>query len=474
MDDLLHTRRRRRGKRRRRIYIGLAIVIAGCVTWYFWLRETPQERRQKRDAAVAAADAIVADTIKAARRPIEVKAAAKQKAAPDEALTAKWEEGKSVRLKGKLKKHQSVFKALENRGLEPARIQPVVSATSESFDFRKSRPGDTWTAQVNADGEITNFRYQTSPEDIWETVRNSNGSYSSTKIDVPVDKRETVLAGTVSTSLWEAFVDAGEAGKIIYDFTDIFAYSIDFNRETQPGDRFALIIEKVFLEGEFLRYGRIIAAEYISQGTPHRAFYYESNSGEIGYYDEDGKNLKRQFLKSPLASVRVTSRYGMRYHPTLGQQKMHHGVDYGAPIGTPIRSVADGRVTFAGRKGANGNLVVIRHANGYKTMYAHLHEVADGIHPGKRVTQKTIIGEVGNTGRSTGPHLHFGMKRHGQYVNPNKVEFARAEPLKGTEKKNYIEEVVDPLSDRLDAARPTVADSGNPLDDPESTVSAPN
>lgn len=431
-----------------------ALLIAAASWWFWFGRETEQDRRVQRTEALREAMASVDASVRAAVRPLEVDAPEEpQGEQEDEALTAEWSEGESVKLKGAIKKHQSIFVALEKRGLKPAKIQKVVSATSEEFDFRKSRPGDEWSATVDGDGNITKFQYQSSPEDIWETVRNSNGSYSCTKIDVPVEERQATLAGEVNSSLWEAFVEAGENGQLIYRFTDIFAYSIDFNRETKPGDRFALVIEKVFLDGDFLRYGKILAAEYVSQGATHQAFYYESEGGETGYYDEEGKNLKRQFLKSPLASVRVTSRYGMRYHPVLGRQKMHRGIDYGAPTGTPIRAVADGRVAFAGRKGANGNLIVLRHANGYTTLYAHLHTIADGIRPGKRVTRKTIIGEVGNTGRSTGPHLHFGMKRHGRYVNPRKVEFARAEPLSGKERKEFREEIVKPLAAELETAR---------------------
>lgn len=189
---------------------------------------------------------------------------------------------------------------------------------------------------------------------------------------------------------------------------------------------------------------------YAGRGGVNYGFYYETEGGESGYYDENGENLQRQFLKSPLASVRVTSVYGKRYHPVLKRMRMHNGIDYGAPVGTPIRSVADGTVTFAGWKGANGKLIAIKHANGYRTYYAHLHKISKGIRPGKRVTKKTIIGQVGNTGRSTGPHLHFGMKRHGKYVNPRKVDFARGEPLTGAEKKQYVADVAGPIKEKLD------------------------
>ena len=451
MEDLLRRQRRRPQRRRglRRLALVAVLIGAGVYAWFYLYKPGGESKTQRKARVVAHVKRQVHASLAAAHRPLEVDAPEKPKA-PDEALTAEWKEGESVTMRGKLEQNQSVFLALEERNIPRAKIQKVVDATSEEFDFRRSRPGDKWSAEVSESGHITRFRYETSPEDVWETVRNSNGSYSCTKIDVPVDKRQTALAGRVDTSLWQAMNSEAKNPQIIYKFADIFAYSVDFNRETQPGDAFAMVIEEVYLDGEFLRYGKILAAEYVNQGERFRGFYHETDDGTVGYYDEAGKNLKRQFLKSPLASIRVTSTYGMRYHPVQGRQKMHRGVDYGAPTGTPIRAVADGTVKYAGRKGANGNLIVLRHANGFVTLYAHLHDIADGIRAGKKVSKKTVIGEVGSTGRSTGPHLHFGMKRNGKYVNPQKVDFARAEPLEGEAKKAFIREVAEPMSEKLD------------------------
>ncbi len=452
MEDLLRRQRRRRGWWRG-IRRALLLALLACVAGYYWFyvrSSEPDQEVDERAEAVANVRADVHAGIEAAKLPLEVDAPEGTEGTGDPALTATWEKGEAVTMKGELEQNQSVFQALGDRNVPHREIQRIVDATSKKFDFRKSRPGDEWTAEVEESGEIMRFRYETSPEDVWETVRNSNGSYSVTKVDVPVQKRRTTLSGRVDKSLWQSMTDNTRNPEIIYRFADIFAYSVDFNRETKPGDSFAMVLEEVYLEGEFLRYGKILAAEYVNKGEMYRGYLYETGDGDSGYYDETGKNLKRQFLKSPLASIRVTSTYGMRHHPVQGKKKMHRGVDYGAPIGTPIRAVADGTVMFAGRKGANGNLIVLDHANGFKTLYAHLHSIADGIHPGAKVSKKTVIGEVGNTGRSTGAHLHFGMKRHGNYVDPQEVEFARAEPLEGDQKKEFLSEVVEPLSGKLD------------------------
>ncbi len=467
MDDLLRNQRRssrRRGRGARKWLALLVLIGIGAAWWWYPQADPEEERANSREVALRAASAVVGDTVQAARAPLDVEEGGEELGTSkrDEELTATWTEGEEATIRGVLQPNRSVFVALQERGLSNRAIHDVVSATGEEFEFRKSRPGDEWYAEVDADGTVTRFRYKTSPEDIWETTRTGEGEYNCEKIEVPVEVKEEVVGGTVTSSLWQSLVDMGEDGSLIYRFADIFAYTVDFNTGTRPGDQFAMVFEKIYLNGEFLRYGRILGGVYGGRDGVTYGFYYETEDGEKGYYDEKGENLQRQFLKSPLASVRVTSTYGKRYHPVLKQMKMHRGIDYGAPIGTPIRSVADGTITFAGWKGANGRLIAIRHANGYTTYYAHLSRIAKGITPGKRVTKKTIIGDVGNSGRSTGPHLHFGMKRHGKYVNPRKVDFARAEPLEGDEKEAYIEKVAKPLKEKIDEelgdSAPTITD----------------
>jgi murein DD-endopeptidase MepM/ murein hydrolase activator NlpD len=496
MHNLLRSQRARR-ERPWGLWAVLAITVLIGMWWFApwqaWQTGTEDIEKSLDEAMNRARQAVVS-----ARRPIEVRKGPKKQKGPDPAWSATWADGDAKTLKGKLAENQSVYVALRERGLPAASIQAMVSGLTEKFDFRRSRPGDIWTADVDGQGHITRFRYKTSPEDIWETVRQGDGGYETRKVDVPIDKQLTTIAGVVSGSLWESMMKAGENPKLIYRFADIFAYSIDFNRETQPGDQFAMVVEKVMLDGEFLRYGHIRAAEYVNKGEVFRGFRFDpekqlaaavsdgsqsdeqkANNGEgetsqASYFDAHGRNLKRQFLKSPIASVRVTSGFGKRYHPVLEKQKMHRGVDYGAPTGTAVRSVADGTVTFADWKGANGQLIVIDHANGYKTLYAHLSDIESGIHPGAKVSKKTIIGEVGSTGRSTGPHLHYGMTRHGSYINPRKIDAARAEPLKGKDKKRFQREVAHPMLERLGEARRkaglSIADS-NPLASDDSTNS---
>ena len=216
---------------------------------------------------------------------------------------------------------------------------------------------------------------------------------------------------------------------------DVFAWDIDFYRDLRRGDRLSLIVEKERVQGQLLRYGDILGARYVGDLVGEKSYLlYRLEGGGEGYFDSDGQSAKKAFLKSPLKYTFITSTYGSRQHPVLGYRKDHKGIDLRAAVGTPVWSVADGTVTRAvkGDRVA-GTYLFVRHANGIETTYLHLSRFADGIRVGSRVRQKQIIAYSGNTGRSTGPHLHYGMKRGGDYVNPLSQKFPRADPLPQSE-----------------------------------------
>lgn len=358
-----------------------------------------------------------------------------------------WEPGLQATFAGALQKNESMFLALQKVKLRNEAIHEAVTAMGSQVDFRKSRPGDEWEVDVDGEGAVSRFRYSTGPADVW-VVHRVDGELKSRKLDIPTETQRAVIRGEISSSVWQSFVGSGASGNIAASFIDVFAYTIDFATETQAGDRFTAIYDETRLDGQTLSTGPILAAHYQGDVGEYWGFYFEGKDG-AGYYDRTGDSLERQFLKSPLDTTRVTSRFGRRFHPVLKKMKLHAGVDYGAPTGTPVRAVADGKIVHAGWAGAAGKMVKIRHSDGYETIYAHLSKIEPGIKVGKRVKQKTKVGRVGSTGRSTGPHLHFGMKRHGQHINPLKVEFARGEPLRGKEKQRFLAEVVKPLEARL-------------------------
>ncbi len=210
--------------------------------------------------------------------------------------------------------------------------------------------------------------------------------------------------------------------------SDVFAWDIDFYRDVQKGDRMRAVVEKVVSKGRTLEYGNVLAASYVgsSVGTK-RTFRYQLPTGGESYFLEDGTSARKTFLKTPLKFAHVTSGFGSRVHPILNYVSAHNGVDYGTPTGTPVWAVADGQVVRAGYDKGGGNMVCVKHVLSLETCYLHLSKI--GVKVGERISQKAIIGESGNTGMSTGPHLHFAMKRGGSFVNPLNQNFPRADPL---------------------------------------------
>ncbi|NNG46563.1 MAG: peptidoglycan DD-metalloendopeptidase family protein, partial [Deltaproteobacteria bacterium] len=206
----------------------------------------------------------------------------------------------------------------------------------------------------------------------------------------------------------------------------IFSWDFDFTTALRKGDTFKVIVEELWLDGRFKRLGPILAAEFVNDGNTHRAFRYEGPDGRAGYYDEEGKSLQRSFLKAPLSYRRISSGFSYsRRHPILKVRRHHLGVDYVAPRGTPVSALGNGTVRFAGYKGANGNLVILKHPKGFTTYYLHLHKIRKGIRRGVRVSQGDVIGYVGSTGQATGPHLCFRMKKGSRFVNPRRVNVPR-------------------------------------------------
>jgi len=223
--------------------------------------------------------------------------------------------------------------------------------------------------------------------------------------------------GTIQSSLFAATDDADIPDSVASQLADIFAGDIDFHRALRKGDRFAVVYESLEADGEVLRTGRVLSAEFVNNGKTHQAFWFqEANAKEGGYYNADGISLRRAYLASPLAFSRMTSGFKMRFHPILQTWRAHLGVDYAAPTGTAVRSVGQGIVDVAGTQGGFGNVVMVKHANGHTTVYAHLSRI--NVKRGQSVMQGQTLGLVGATGWATGPHLHFEFRVNGQHKDP--------------------------------------------------------
>ena len=326
---------------------------------------------------------------------------------------------------GKVGKGDTLGRLLKKSGLTGPEADEVIRALSGALDFKNIRAGQPFRIERGADGRVKLFELVLSKIQTVRAVRAPTGELAG-KADTSATRIETrSLGGRIDSSLWNALHAAGETPALVDFFVDVFAYDLDFYNDTHPGDTFRVIVDKEHTDGPddvFVRYKRILAAEYKGRAGTFRTFYFDG-----AYYNDAGESSEKTLLKSPLKFQRVSSGFDRaRMHPILHTASAHLGVDYAAPTGTPIWAAASGTIAFRGPAGGAGNFVVLRHDGGIETHYMHLSKFAGGQKVGQRVEAKTVIGYVGSTGLSTGPHLHFGVKKDGAYVDPNKLA-----PVKG-------------------------------------------
>lgn len=356
--------------------------------------------------------------------------------------------------RGVLGEDDFMFEVLVDGGATQLEADRTVRALRDHFDFRNARPGHRFEAEITESGKVQRLAYRVSAAERYEARLDETGTLRGRQVDVPVEKRLVEIEGRIEHSLYEAFVSAGESPTLAMSLADAFRFDVDFFHDTRKGDLFRLIVEKHSVEGERVAYGPVLAAEYRgTAGGPvgtKRLFRHQTPGASSAYYDQNGKAAERAFLRSPLKFTRVSSGFGYRRHPILKKRHFHGGVDYAAPLGTPVHSVGAGRVTFAGRKGANGKMVKIRHTDGYESYYLHLSSIL--VKVGAQVSQSTVIGRVGSTGRSTGPHLDFRLRRHGKYLNPRQLVAPRTHSIPASERAQFLTAIA-PLAARLDGMK---------------------
>ena len=292
------------------------------------------------------------------------------------------------------------------------------------------RPGRAIRAETGAAGELVGLSYAISPTEIVKVGRSDTG-FSTSKVEMVLERRVHMKSAEIRSSLFAAADAAGLPDSVTIQIAEIFGADIDFNRDIRRGDRFRVVYETLYHEGEFAKAGRVLAVEFINNGKTFAAVWYQNpaDAESGGYFTPEGKNLRKAFLKSPLEFSRITSGFGGRLHPIFQTWKQHTGVDYAAPSGTRIRAVADGVVEFAGKQNGYGNVVVVRHQGQYSTLYAHLSGFGPNAQKGARVGQGDTLGFVGQTGWATGPHLHFEFRVAGDPVNPMTLALPHAIPL---------------------------------------------
>jgi murein DD-endopeptidase MepM/ murein hydrolase activator NlpD len=336
-------------------------------------------------------------------------------------------------VEGKVEKSDTLGRLLKRNGLSAPEADEVIRSLSGKLDFRQIRAGQTFRIERGADGRVELFELELSKTQKVRAERDSDGELQGSTDEAQTRVEVKTLGGTIDSSLYAAITKAGETGALVDFFVDVFAYDIDFFNDTHDGDTFHIVVEKHFMAGpdggeQFARYGKILAAEYKGKAGTFQTFYWNGK-----YYDASGSSSERGMLKTPLKFVRVSSGFDRnRMHPVLHTVRAHLGIDYAAPVGTPVRAAAPGRVIVRAPSGGAGNMVMIAHDGGIQTAYMHLSKFAN-IKVGDHVEAKTVIGYVGTTGLSTGPHLHFGVKQNGVFVDPTKLAPIKGKPVPAKE-----------------------------------------
>lgn len=337
-------------------------------------------------------------------------------------------------------------------GLGPATVHHVAHLNERTARLRDLRPGEELQLDLNEEGRLSAMRFELDEARLVEVVDAAEG-FESRVIERPIETRVVRTSGTIRDSLYLSAQRAGLSNPLILKLARIFAWDIDFVYDIRAGDRFFLVYEELYREGEKLRDGEILAATFVNRGEKITAVRYDTGNGRAEYYTPDGRNMRKEFLRTPVDFRRISSRFDPnRMHPSLGYRRPHRGVDYAADSGTPVIATGNGRVQRAGRHGGYGNRIIIEHAGRYSTLYAHLSKYARGVRAGARVKQGQIIGYVGMTGTATGPHLHYEFRVDGTHKDPLKVDFPAAESLPESERTAFRESS-RPLMAQLDAMR---------------------
>ncbi len=337
---------------------------------------------------------------------------------------------------------------IERLGADEDEATTLLRSSRAGRPFRLLLPGTTVQAKVDEVGRLRSISFLTD-RDTLLSVDRLGDSFGRFEQQADVARGIEMKSGEIKTSLFAATDAAGIPDGVAVQLADIFGGDVDFHRDLRRGDRLGVVFETFYHGGKTVRFGRVLAAEFCSQGKTYRAVWFQDPWGRGGYYTPEGENLRKVFLRSPLEFSRITSGFGLRRHPIFQQWRAHQGVDYGAPAGTRIKSTGDGVVSFAGRRNGYGNLIVLRHHGGYSTYYAHLRNFARGLRAGSRVVQGEIIGYVGQTGWASGPHLHYEFHLHNQNRNPLTMAFPAAQSILAIELAAF-RRAAEPVIARLD------------------------
>jgi murein DD-endopeptidase MepM/ murein hydrolase activator NlpD len=334
-------------------------------------------------------------------------------------------------------------------GLSSNDLHDAVNSSKDAKRFSRLNIGQVLEFDLSPNGQLKRLQSQLSELESISLDKTAQG-YAFKREMIKPDVRTTYTRGTINNSLSQSGQRAGLSHSLTMEMANVFGYDIDFSEDIRQGDEFELVYEQKVINHKVIGNGSILSARFINRGKTFTAIRYTNKQGVSSYYTADGNSMRKAFIRSPVDFARISSGFSMgRRHPILNKMRAHKGIDYAAPRGTPIKAAGDGRVTLAGRQGGYGNVVTIQHNNSYKTLYAHMQGFAKGVKTGARVKQGQVIGYIGTTGLSTGPHLHYEFQVKGTHVNPLSIKTAMADPINKAEKARFLQQS-KPLMARMD------------------------
>ncbi|MBF0641658.1 peptidoglycan DD-metalloendopeptidase family protein [Pseudomonas protegens] len=343
----------------------------------------------------------------------------------------------------------------EKVGLPATSVHEVLASDKQAKQFSQLKHGQKLEFELTPDGQLNNLHSKVSDLETITLTKGPKGFTFSRVTTKPV-VRSAYVHGVINSSLSQSAARAGLSHSLTMDMANVFGYDIDFAQDIRQGDEFDVIYEQKVANGKVVGTGNILSARFTNRGKTYTAVRYTNKQGSSSYYTADGNSMRKAFIRTPVDFARISSRFSMgRKHPILNKIRAHKGVDYAAPRGTPIKAAGDGKVLLAGRRGGYGNTVIIQHGNTYRTLYGHMQGFAKGVKTGGSVKQGQVIGYIGTTGLSTGPHLHYEFQVNGVHVDPLGQKLPMADPIAKAERARFLQQS-QPLMARMDQEKATM------------------
>ncbi len=415
------------------LLLGVALIISGLIISAY--TDEAVANRPELESTISDADFPLTSspsTLAAAPIPKEDQAVGKEEPGTVSDPDGQWQTIK-------VKRGDNLSVIFARLGLSPQALHNILALGDDTGTLKHILPGQSIKMELTQQPKLLELTYHIDPLHSLRVWQDGDEVFKSAMIERPVEHRTAHTTGVINSSLFESAQQAGMSDRMTMELASIFGWDIDFALDIRNGDSFSVIYDDLYVNGKWLRHGDILAAEFVNQGKAYRAVRYTDARGHSDYYSPDGKSMRKAFLRTPVQFTRISSYFTKaRYHPILHRIRAHKGVDYAAPIGTPVKATGDGKVIFVGRRGGYGNAIVLQHGARYSTLYGHLSRFAHGLHRGAHVRQGQVIGYVGMTGLATGPHLHYEFRINGVHHNPLKVKFPDAAPIPARYKQAFM------------------------------------